>query len=160
MTSSSSPSSPTTRDFLAPHPLPVKRLDPTAFLPTRGHSDDAGLDLYVIGDHEFYVGEGKDVPTGIAVELPVGTWGMLVGRSSTIRTHELLVNTAIIDRGYRGELFIHVTNIGRFQRSITHGTRLAQLILMPNETELVEPEWRDQLTYHARGSNGFGSTGI
>lgn len=159
MSSSSSPSSPTTQPF-SRNPLPVQKLDIRAILPTRGHEDDAGLDLYVIGTHDFYVGEGKDVPTGIAVELPVGTWGMLVGRSSTIRTHELLVNTAIIDRGYRGELFIHVTNIGRFQRSIPHGTRLAQIILMPNETELVEPEWRDSLTPHKRGNNGFGSTGL
>jgi dUTP pyrophosphatase len=129
-------------------------------LPTRAYPDDAGLDLYVVGDHHLQPGEFKDIPSGIAVELPSWSWGMLVGRSSTLRKRDLLVNTGIIDCGYRGELYAGVKNIGSQVAVIQHGDRIAQLIVMENSTRRVDPVEVVYLGAHARGHKGFGSSGV
>ena len=129
-------------------------------LPTRGHHDDAGLDLYVSERTEVPPGEFRDIPTNLAVELPVGTWGYLTGRSSTLRKRQLLVNPGVIDAGYRGELFSGVWNLGDNPATVETGDRIAQLILLPNLTKDYRPDYVDQFdTTTTRGHNGFGSTG-
>lgn len=127
--------------------------------PTRAYSDDAGLDLYVsefsvIPPHGFV-----DIPSGIAVEIPTEYWGLLTGRSSTLRKRGLLVNQGVIDPGYRGELFAGVWNLTDFEVTIEQGERLAQLILMPNITPQFELEQVEKLDLHERGTSGFGSSG-
>jgi dUTP pyrophosphatase len=100
-----------------------------------------------------------NIPTGIAVEMPHNVWGMMVGRSSTIKRLGIQINTGILDTGYRGELYIVAINMNRIRVKIPAGERLAQLILLPNitvQTEIVEV---DQLGESERGEKGFGSTG-
>lgn len=139
-------------------PLPVV-IEPGGQLPTRAYADDAGFDLYVAEDTTLYVGQFKDVPMGVRVELPPGVWGFLTGRSSTIRTRGLLVTTGIIDTGWRGPLFAGVQNIGVKAAVVKRGDRIAQLILLPAISALFTPVRVSQLSPSARGENGFGSTG-
>lgn len=143
--------------------LKVKRLDgligSVPMLPTRAHSDDAGFDLYVSDDRIINPGEFVDIPTGIAVEIPSDCWGMLAGRSSTLRKRGLLVNQGIIDPGYRGELFAGVWNLGTEEVYVRTGERLAQLILMPNVTAQFQVVAMQELSEHERGEKGFGSSG-
>lgn len=127
--------------------------------PTRAHEDDAGYDLYASEARNIAPGEFADIPTGIAVQLPLGTWGLLTGRSSTLRKRGLLVNQGIIDHGYRGELFAGVQNLSGQPVQVLPGERLAQLIIMPNLTEMTEMLEVQQLADHERGTNGFGSSG-
>lgn len=127
--------------------------------PTRAYPDDAGLDLYVTERTVINPGDFVDVPTGLSVELPAGTWGLLVGRSSTFRTHRLHVVTGIIDVGYRGELFSGVSNLGDKQVVLNRGDRVAQLIILPNMTELLDLKQVPALASHPRGGKGFGSSG-
>lgn len=128
--------------------------------PTRAYADDAGLDLYVSTTTEIPPGEFRDVPCGVAVELPEGTWGLLVGRSSTLRKKRLLVNLGVIDVGYRGPLFAGVQNIDPEEtRVVTAGERVAQLIVLPNLTEGLVPKPVTSLSDHPRGLGGFGSSG-
>lgn len=129
-------------------------------LPTRAYSDDAGLDLYTTKGLWVGVGEFVDVPTSLRMQLPPWAWGFLVGRSSTLRKHKLMVNPGIIDTGYRGELFIGVQNLGDKPVRIDEGMRLAQLIVMGNATRRVTPVMEDDLEPHSRGNSGFGSSGI
>ena len=136
----------------------VKRLNDDAFLPGYGYPGDAGMDLAVVGSFVLNPGESRDLPTGIAVELPPGYWARITGRSSTLRKRGLFVNEGVIDEGYRGELLVYVTNRQSTPVVINHGDRLAQLILHP--VHQAPPEWADELSPSARGANGFGSTGF
>ncbi|AOZ65151.1 dCTP deaminase [Arthrobacter phage Greenhouse] len=129
-------------------------------LPTRAYSDDAGLDLFVteslwVPAHGFV-----DIRTHLKVELPHWSWGFLVGRSSTLRKKGLLVNPGIIDAGYRGELFSGVQNMTGKPVWVEAGERIAQLIVIGNGTKQIEPVMVPELGTHARGKNGFGSSGV
>lgn len=131
-------------------------------MPTRAHADDAGYDLYVSEDTIVQPGTFVDIPTAVALELPFWSWGMLTGRSSTLRKRGLLVHTGIIDAGYRGELYAGVWNMTDDEVLVAQGDRIAQLIILDNSTmqtsmRLLGPG--QALGEHARGVNGFGSSG-
>lgn len=128
-------------------------------MPTRAHDDDAGYDLYVaertiVSAHTF-----ADVPSGVSIELPDGHWGLLTGRSSTLRNRGLLVVQGVIDQGYRGELFSAVWNLTDHDVVLEEGERVAQLIFVPNATEQTRLVQADVLSPSPRGTNGFGSSG-
>lgn len=137
--------------------LLVQRRTHDAMLPSRAYPDDAGLDLAASQEVAIPVGQSRNVPTGIRVAIPLGSWGMIIGRSSTWHRHGLLTIPGVIDAGWRGELFVAVHNLtGRFVQ-VAPGTRLGQLIVLPAWSgDLVEVV---SLPAHARGTQGFGSTG-
>uniref|UniRef100_A0AAU6R609 dUTP diphosphatase n=1 Tax=Micrococcus phage Olihed TaxID=3092209 RepID=A0AAU6R609_9CAUD len=131
-----------------------------ARMPIRAHSDDAGWDLFVsqtviVPPHGF-----MDVPSGVSVQLPHGYWGMLTGRSSTIRKRGLLVVQGIIDTGYTGELFSAVWNLTDEPVELKRGERVAQLIILPNATAQTVMRQTEELGETTRGWAGFGSSGI
>ncbi|WKW86775.1 deoxyuridine triphosphate [Arthrobacter phage WonderBoy] len=128
-------------------------------LPTRAYSDDAGLDLFVTEDTWVPANGFVDIRSHIKVQLPDWSWGFLVGRSSTLRKKGLLVNPGIIDAGYRGELFSGVQNMTSKPVHVEAGERIAQLIIIGNGTRQIEPVLVPELGSHARGKNGFGSSG-
>ena len=135
----------------------VKRLVDDALIPSYGYPGDAGMDLAVVGHHVLNPGESRDLPTGIAVELPPGHWARITGRSSTLRKRGLFVNEGVIDEGYRGELLVYVTNRQSTTVEIAPGDRLAQLIVAP---VVQAPGWSvAELSESLRGTSGFGSTG-
>lgn len=136
------------------------QVGPRGFLPTRGHTNDAGLDLYVSEDVVIPPNQFVDVPTDVACAIPEGFWANLTGRSSTLRRHGLLVHTGVIDQGYRGELFAGVMNLTDQPVTIRRGDRIAQLILVPMCLCPTTPRAVDQLPAGDRGSDGFGSTGV
>lgn len=140
--------------------LPIQTTSPSGRLPTRGHDDDAGLDLYVSEDVDIPPGEFRDVPCGIRVGLPSWSWGLITGRSSTLRNRSLLVSQGVIDAGYRGEMFAGVFNMGGSVVEVKTGERLAQLILFDNRTAQASPRQVTSLPAGSRGENGFGSTGV
>ena len=144
----------------APHTRELKvKLRNGARLPTRAHPDDAGLDLATNEDVVIPAGGFADVPTGVHIEPPAGTWVLLTGRSSSLRSWGLRVETGIIDAGYRGELFCAVTNTLTHDVYVPAGTRLAQIIAQGNVTETLEVLEVEELNGHARGTQGFGSSG-
>lgn len=131
-------------------------------LPTRAYNDDAGFDLYTSERTEIPAGAFIDIPTNIAIELPYWAWGMLTGRSSTLRKRGLLVHTGIIDPGYRGELYAGAFNLTGETVVVEAGERVAQFIIIQNATaevdiELLGPD--ESFNPHPRGEQGFGSSG-
>ena len=135
----------------------VKFLDDRARLPRRTHASDVGYDLYVSETTVCEPGEFADIPAGIAILLPEGHWGHIVGRSSAIRTLGLMIVPAVIDRGYTGALFTGCWNLRDETVVVREGDRVAQLIVQPMVTPgLVMVQ---DLPKTDRGDRGFGSSG-
>lgn len=125
--------------------------------PTQGYDGDAGWDLYTSQDSVVEPGRTALVSTNIHMALPAGYWAQIISRSSTPRKYEgVTVVEAVIDNGYRGELFIQVANTGHKTHTIEKGSRIAQLVLH----EIHRVKWVQQvLPKSQRGNSGFGSTG-
>jgi len=131
---------------------------PQHLLPTRGYADDAGLDLYVVRDCAIGPHEFVDVAAGVKIDIPDRLWGLIIGRSSTLRKKGLLVNPGVIDAGWTGELFAGVQNLTDKTVEVSAGDRLAQLILLPAPVVGYDPQW-GRVRDKSRGERGFGSTG-
>ena len=90
--------------------LYVKKVVPEAILPTRAHSDDAGLDLYAFENGAIAPGGGFLARTGIAIALPAGTVGLVADRSSMAK-RGVKTSGGVIDSGYLGEIHSIFRNI-------------------------------------------------
>ena len=141
--------------------IKVKLLRPGAKLPTYGTEFSAGADLYACleADVTIQPGETKKIPTGIAVELPAGTAGLIYARSSlgTKRGLAPANKVGVVDSDYRGEFLVFLHNHGSEPQTLCHGDRIAQLLVTPVFTPgFVEAQ---ELSDTDRGAGGFGSTG-
>ena len=142
-------------------PIKVKKLRAGAQLPIYGTEFSAGADLYACLEADVTIapGETKKIPTGLAMELPVGTAGLIYARSS-LGTKKGLApanKVGVVDSDYRGEFMIFLHNHGSESQTIAHGDRVAQLVITPVFTPGFEEA--EELTDTARGAGGFGSTG-
>ena len=139
--------------------LPVRFTHPHAELPTRAHPTDAGLDLAASETTHIAPGVVTLVPTGIAVAIPDGYFGLLTARSSlAVKKAMTLANgVGVIDSDYRGEIKIPIIPLDGCHNLIQAGQKIAQLIILPIATPTVEVV--SELPESARGLGGFGSTG-
>ena len=99
------------------------------------------------------------IPTGLCMSLPRGYEAQLRPRSGLALKQGLsLVNTpGTIDSDYRGEIKVIAVNLGDTAIEITHGMRVAQMVIAPViQAEFYETETLDETS---RGRAGFGSTG-
>lgn len=141
--------------------LRVVALDPDVPTPSYAHATDAGADLYAREDAHLAPGGGRAlVPTGIAIELPVGLLGLVLPRSGLAVRHGVtLVNTpGLIDPGYRGEIKVVMVNTDPVAAyTVRRGDRVAQLLVLPfDRLRLVVV---DELEPSERGGGGFGHSG-
>ena len=138
-----------------------KKLDERAKMPTYGSPYAAGADLYAVTDGEVTVmpGETKFIGTGIAVELPEGTVGLVYARSGMACKKGLAPanKVGVIDCDYRGEIKVALHNHGTEPQTFGAGERIAQMVVAPYIP--VEYEEVDELSDTVRGAGGFGSTG-
>lgn len=146
-------------------------LDKGAYMPTRAHETDAGLDLYTPVDVVVPKTQDRDedgwpidgvnigsatIDTGVHVEIPKGYVGLIKSKSGLMVKHGLTAD-GTIDSGYVGsirvKLFNHTSNSYEFKA----GEKIAQLVLLP----IITPDLElvDSLEETERGSNGFGSSG-
>ena len=142
--------------------LEIQRLRPDAQMPMFATAGAAGLDLYACLDEPLVLPpNGRAmVPTGIALALPERTVGLVYVRSSLAVKHGLMLTNSVgvIDEDYRGELLIAMVNQGAEPYMMSHGDRVAQLVVTPYyQPELSEV---DELPATRRGTGGFGSTGV
>lgn len=127
--------------------------------PYKKHSGDAGWDLFTSEEVVIQPGETVDVHTNVKMDMPPYLYARITGRSSTLRNHKLLVNEAIIDNGYTGELFVCVHNMGSKPFVVEKGMRLAQILFHTIEDVRWSQVEEILPTPGKRGNNGFGSTG-
>ncbi len=99
------------------------------------------------------------IPTGFHVEIPLGYEVQIRPRSGLALKHGVtLVNApGTIDSDYRGPVGVILINLGAAPFEITHGERIAQLVVARVEQALFSV--KDKLAQTTRGSGGFGSTG-
>jgi dUTP pyrophosphatase len=136
------------------------RLSEAATPPLRAHPGDAGCDLFAAEAARLEPGERASVGTGIAIEIPEGSAGLVLPRSGLAAKHGISVVNApgLIDAGYRGELRVLLLNTDRDDAfAIEPGDRIAQLVIV--EIADADPVEADSLAESARGDGGFGSTG-
>ena len=129
--------------------------------PVCGSLEAAGHDLSAAIDTNVLIPPHQTVkiPTGIAIELPKGTFGGIYARSG-IATKEGLrpANcTGVIDSDYRGEIIVALHNDSDTHRIVEPGERIAQLIVQAYVP--VKYKEIDTLSTTDRGTNGFGSSG-
>ncbi|MET4102099.1 dUTP pyrophosphatase [Roseovarius sp. MBR-78] len=100
------------------------------------------------------------VPTGLRIAVPAGYEVQLRPRSGLALKHGITLpnSPGTIDSDYRGPLGVIVMNAGDAPFEITHGARIAQMVVAPVvQARFVPVEVLDET---ARGAGGFGSTGI
>lgn len=135
----------------------VKRVHPEAQLPAKDHVSDSGYDLTLIYEKKR-VGKTVLYGTGLIVEAPFGWYFDVVPRSSIIKRGYILANSVgVIDRSYRGEIFVPLIKIDDDAPDLTLPARVAQLIPRPI-LHFPVAEARE-LSATRRGAGGFGSTG-
>ena len=131
-------------------------LDPGALMPTRAHDSDAGLDLYACVEQVVPARGSAIFETGVHVELPPGTVGMVKSKSGLNVKHDI-TSEGVIDEGYTGEIVVKLYNHGPKDYQVERGDKISQLVILPilrPEIEIVE-----ELEETERGDGGFGSTG-
>ena len=138
-----------------------KKINPNASIPTYGSSYAAGCDLSACIDQAISISPHTTikVPTGLAIELPENTVGLIYARSGMATKRHLAPanRVGVIDADYRGEIIVALHNHSEESQTIEVGERIAQLVVAPFYH--VEFEEVDELSETVRGEGGFGSTG-
>ena len=131
-------------------------------LPKYQTSNAAGMDLQAAIPTSLTLKplERALVSTGLAMAIPHGWEGQVRPRSGLAAKHGVTVANApgTIDADYRGELMVALVNVGPDPFVIEHGMRIAQLVVAPVAQATIRVV--DELDETARGSGGFGSTGL
>ena len=126
-------------------------------IPARANKTDAGYDLWSVESYTLKPLERKLFKTGICVEIPEGYYGRIAPRSGLAYKHGLDTLAGVIDSSYRGEIGVILINLGDKDVYITHGDRIAQLIIETcHHPNMIQVEY---LNDSSRAEKGFGSTG-
>ena len=139
----------------------VKILKIGAKLPAYGSAQAAGADLYACLNNPVTIAPGETafVPTGIALEVPVGCAGLIYARSGMACKRGLAPanKVGVVDSDYRGEIIVALHNHGNVPQTVENGERVAQFVITPVLTPAYEVA--EELSDTARNQGGFGSTG-
>lgn len=133
------------------------KLDEGAFMPTRAHPTDAGLDLRAKERVKIWPGLSATIDTGVHIELPPGYYGRIESKSGLNVNHSIVSCGGTIDEPYRGSIVVKLYNLGDRAYVFEPGDKVAQLVIQ----HYIAPSMEivDELSETDRGSNGFGSTG-
>ncbi|MEK9929313.1 MAG: dUTP diphosphatase [Rhodospirillaceae bacterium] len=144
--------------------LLIRRMEnnPDLPLPEYETKSAAGLDLPAAVSQDLTLDPGGHalIPTGLSVALPAGFEAQIRPRSGLAAKNGITVlnSPGTIDADYRGEINVILINLGQEPFTISRGMRVAQMIIAPvTQIDILEVEKLDET---ARGTGGFGSTGI
>lgn len=143
-------------------PISIKRLPNGGGLPLPAYASDgaAGMDIVAAESLTLRPGARAAVATGLAFAIPVG-WEIQVRPRSglALKNGITCLNTpGTIDSDYRGEVKVILANLSDEYFEVKRGDRIAQIVpAQVQRAVLVEVE---DLDGTARGTGGFGSTGV
>lgn len=133
--------------------------------PSRGTSESAGFDFYVPADvspFTIFPGQSVNIPSGIKLVIEPGHAGIFFNKSS-VGSKGVLAGACVVDQDYRGEVHLNVHNVSSLPVEYKPGQKLIQMLVIPvsvlTAVELTEDEYFEH-SNTARGSGGFGSTGV
>lgn len=138
--------------------------------PKRAHSTDAGYDLKAFipepnenGNFAVTIapGDTKLIKTGFKWAIPDGYVGKVCSRSGLALKYGVIVlnSPGIVDSSYRGDVGVVLHNVGKNPVIISHGDKIAQMVVQKHADDLVIHSVFDLVDNTVRGKNGFGSTG-
>jgi deoxyuridine 5'-triphosphate nucleotidohydrolase len=136
-----------------------------AKLPVRAHTTDAGMDFFFAPKDNapllVHPGHSCLLETGVKVEVPEGHMLQIMNKSGIASKRSIVTGACVVDRGYDGEIFVNLHNIGRETQICEPGTKIAQGVFVristPSLLEIEEDKIYESET--DRGTGGFGSTG-
>ena len=130
-------------------------------LPSYATALSAGMDLRANLDTPIVLQplERTLVPTGLFMALPQGYEAQVRPRSGlAIKKGITVLNSpGTIDADYRGEIKVALINLSSEPYTVTHGERIAQMVVARHETVVWDSV--EILDETERGSGGFGHTG-
>ena len=139
----------------------IKKVRQGATVPSYGSLYAAGCDLYACLEEDVVIEPGKTekIPTGWAMELPLGYAGLIYARSGLATKSGLAPanKVGVVDCDYRGEVCVVLYNHGERPATVHSGDRIAQMVITPYLT--VDFCQSEELSDTVRGEGGFGSTG-
>ena len=137
--------------------MKVKRFKKTTRMPVKSHLPDVGLDIFT--PKEFWLRPLETITVGLelAVSIPEGFAGMLVPRSS-ITEQGMIVQTAVIDPDYTGEIHLIITNCSNNVQHIEEGQRVCSLVVYSVLNARIEEV--EEMTETERNTKGLGSSGL
>ena len=144
--------------------LKIKKLENHQELNVPKYETDgsAGLDLTAAIDEDIILKPSETilVKTGIAIALEKGYEAQIRPRSGlALKNGITVLNTpGTVDSDYRGEVCVILINLSKQDFTISRGMRIAQMVI--NKHEHAKIEVVEDLDETARGSGGFGSTGV
>ena len=142
--------------------LPITRQGRTPVTPAYQTAGAAAMDLHAFLEAPITLEPGARalIPTGLCMEIPAGYGGFILARSGLSTRHGITManGVGLIDSDYRGEVHVSLANRGDVPYTITDGERIAQFVLLATPTFAFAEA--DALSDTARGTGGFGSTGM
>lgn len=137
--------------------MKVKRFKKTTRMPVKSHLPDVGLDIFT--PKEFWLRPLETITIGLelAVSIPEGFAGMLVPRSS-IAERGMIVQTAVIDPDYTGEIHLIITNCSNNIQHIEEGQRVCSLVVYSVLNARIEEV--EEMAETERNTKGLGSSGL
>ncbi len=141
--------------------IKFKLIRKSATLPKYASETAAAMDLYAdIGESiTIKSGERAIVPTGLQMEMPKDCCAFVMARSGLSTKHGIALanGVGLIDSDYRGEIGVALINLSNTDYVITHGDRMAQLLI--TTVCRANISLAESLSETSRGEGGFGSTG-
>ena len=142
-----------------PLDIPYIKLHPDAKEPTKAHDDDtgedAGFDLYCLEDVVIN-SKITRIPTGIAMAIPKGWFGMVVDKSG-IASKDIETHGGVIDNVFRGDIQVMLKIGTDAEYKFDKGQKVAQIVILP--VPKVKLRLADKLSDTSRGATGFGASG-
>ncbi len=142
--------------------LKVEKLEHCAGLPEYKTEGAAGMDLMAANTEDVVLKplDRALIPTGIKIELPRGYEAQIRPRSGLAIKSGITLSNCVgtIDEDYRGEVCVGLINLSREEFTIKRGDRIAQMLIAPVIRANIQV--LEELSTTARGTGGFGSTGV
>ena len=144
----------------------VYKTRPSAKVPNRAHSTDAGMDFFFCPEETMVAkripaGSSVLLQTGVKVQVPENCMLQIMNKSGVASKKHLIAGACVVDEGYDGEIFVNLHNIGHEVQFVEPGQKIAQGVFVRIEKPTLQVVEEDNIYdgETSRGSGALGSTG-